>query len=72
MSRLLAGDAVHATERLAPTAKALLATAAPASFASGFASALCVAGVLALVIAVIVWGLAGRRSRLGTQPLSQG
>jgi EmrB/QacA subfamily drug resistance transporter len=72
MSRLLAGDAAHSTEHLAPAAKVFLATAAPASFASGFASALCVAGVLALVIAVIVWGLAGRRIHPATQPLRQG
>jgi EmrB/QacA subfamily drug resistance transporter len=72
MSRLLAGDAVHATEHLAPGAKVFLATAAPASFASGFASALCVAGVLALVIAGIVWVLAGRRVHAVTQPLRQG
>jgi len=72
MSRLLAGDAVHATEHLAPTAKVFLAIAAPASFASGFASALCVAGVLALVIAAIVWVLAGRRVHAATQPLRQG
>jgi len=72
MSRLLAGDAAHATEHLAPAAKVFLATAAPASFASGFASALSVAGVLALFIAAIVWGLAGRRLRPATQPLRQG
>jgi EmrB/QacA subfamily drug resistance transporter len=72
ISRLLAGDAVHATEHLTPAAKAFLATAAPASFASGFASALCVAGVLALVIAVFVWGLAGRRIRPAAQTLRQG
>jgi Na+/melibiose symporter-like transporter len=63
MSRLLAGDSVHATENLAPAAKAFLATAAPASFASGFASALTVAGVVAAVIAAIVSVLAGRRVR---------
>ncbi|MEA3112662.1 MAG: hypothetical protein QOG58_2461 [Caballeronia sp.] len=72
MSRLLAGDAVHATGHLTPAAKLFLASAAPASFASGFASALCVAGVLALVIAAIVWGLAGRGIRPATQPLRQG
>jgi EmrB/QacA subfamily drug resistance transporter len=63
MSRLLAGDSVHATENLAPAVKAFLATAAPASFASGFASALTVAGVVAAVIAAIVSVLAGRRVR---------
>jgi hypothetical protein len=68
MSRLLAGDAAHATEHLAPAVKVFVATAAPASFASGFASALCVAGVLALSIAAVVWGLAGRRIRPVTQP----
>jgi hypothetical protein len=68
MSRLLAGDLVHATENLAPAAKAFLATAAPASFASGFASALTVAGVAAAVIAAIVWVLAGRRVRPAAQP----
>jgi predicted MFS family arabinose efflux permease len=72
MSRLLAGDAVHSTRHLTPAAKLFLASAAPASFASGFASALCVAGVLALVIAAIVWGLAGRGIRPATQPLRQG
>jgi hypothetical protein len=72
LSRLLAGDAVHATERLAPAAKVFIATAAPASFASGFAAALCVAGALALVIGATVWVLAGRRIRPAAQPLGQG
>jgi EmrB/QacA subfamily drug resistance transporter len=72
MSRLLAGDAIHATRHLAPAAKVFLATAAPLSFASGFASALCAAGVLALVIGVVVWVLAGRRVRSAAQPLGQG
>jgi EmrB/QacA subfamily drug resistance transporter len=71
MSRLLAGDAARATLDLAPGARAVLATAAPASFASGFASALCVAGSLAVAIAVAVWLLAGRRVQVATQPLRQ-
>jgi hypothetical protein len=71
MSRLLAGDSVHATENLAPAVKAFLATAAPASFAGGFASALTVAGVVAAVIAAIVSVLAGRRVRQAAQPLGQ-
>ena len=72
LSRLLAGDAVHATEHLAPAAKVFIATAAPASFASGFAAALCVAGALSLVIGAAVWVLAGRRVHPAAKALEQG
>jgi EmrB/QacA subfamily drug resistance transporter len=71
MSELLAGDAVRATSHLAPVARAFLATAAPASFASGFASALGVAGVVAVAIAVAVWLLAGRGARVAAEQLGQ-
>jgi hypothetical protein len=60
MSHVLAGDIAHATAELGPAMQDLLAGAARLSFASGFSSALCVAGVLALVIAKVVWLLAGR------------
>jgi len=71
MSRLLAGDSAHGTLSLAPDARNVLAIAAPASFASGFASALCVAGVVAVVIAVTVWALAGRRQSAAARTLGQ-
>jgi predicted MFS family arabinose efflux permease len=61
MSQLLAGDASHAISQLAPEARSVLSAAAPASFASGFAASLGVAGVVAIVIAAAVWTLAGRR-----------
>ncbi|CAB3798085.1 MFS transporter [Pararobbsia alpina] len=60
MSRVLAGDLAHATAQLTPATKDLLAGAARSSFASGFSSALCVAGVLAMAIATAVWLLSSR------------
>ncbi len=61
MSHVLAGDLAHATASLPPATRGLLAAAARESFASGFSSALCVAGLLAVVIAVAVWLIAGPR-----------
>ncbi|WP_429440457.1 MFS transporter [Paraburkholderia youngii] len=61
MSDLLAGDISHALARLAPDLQPAMRSIAPAGFASGFASALSVAGVLALSISVAIWLLAGRR-----------
>jgi hypothetical protein len=61
MSDLLAGDIGHALARLAPGLQQAMRSIAPASFASGFASALSVAGMLALTISVAIWLLAGRR-----------
>jgi hypothetical protein len=46
---------------ISPAARTLLTRAARVSFASGFASALCVAGSLAMAIASGVWILSGRR-----------
>jgi hypothetical protein len=60
MSNLLAGDLAHAMSQLTPAAKTLLESIAPASFASGFAATLVVAGCLALAVACMVWMLAGR------------
>jgi EmrB/QacA subfamily drug resistance transporter len=57
LSRVLAGDLAHAgavSEGVVQFARV--------SFASGFASALAVAGVCALCVAMAVWLLAGRRS----------
>lgn len=62
MSQLLAGDASRAIAQLAPSAREVLSTAAPASFASGFAASLSAAGVAAVLIASAVWFLAGRAS----------
>jgi predicted MFS family arabinose efflux permease len=61
LSSVLAGDVAQATSHLPPAARMLIAAASRASFASGFASALCVAGLLAVVIAAGVWILSGRR-----------
>jgi EmrB/QacA subfamily drug resistance transporter len=66
MSRVLAGDLSHATAQLSPATQEVLADAARSSFASGFSSALCVAGVLAVAIATAVWLLAGRAARRST------
>ena len=60
MSNLLAGDLAHAMSQLTPDAKTLLESIAPASFASGFAATLVVAGCLAVAVACMVWMLAGR------------
>jgi MFS family permease len=61
MSHVLAGDIAQATAHLPLATREFLSNAARASFASGFASALCVAGVLAIVIAAGVWLLAGKQ-----------
>lgn len=61
LSSVLAGDVVQATAHLPPEARMALEHAARLSFAGGFASALCVAGVLAIVIAAGVWILSSRR-----------
>jgi EmrB/QacA subfamily drug resistance transporter len=63
MSHVLAGDIAHATAELAPATQGLLAEAARSSFASGFSSALGVAGFLAIAIATVVWLLAGRSAQ---------
>jgi EmrB/QacA subfamily drug resistance transporter len=60
MSDVLAGDISRALARLAPDVQQAMASIAPAGFASGFASALGVAGCLALAVAVVIWLLAGR------------
>jgi hypothetical protein len=60
MSDLLAGDIGHALARFAPDVQRAMASIAPAGIASGFASALGVAGCLALAVAVAIWLLAGR------------
>jgi hypothetical protein len=62
MSRVLAGDVVHATAHLPFDTAAQLAAAARASFASGFASAVCVAGVFAGLVAAGVWLLGRNRA----------
>jgi EmrB/QacA subfamily drug resistance transporter len=61
MSHVLAGDIAQATAQFPLATRELLSDAARASFASGFASALSVAGMLAVLIAVGVWLLAGRQ-----------
>ncbi len=62
MSRVLAGDAAGATANLSPAVGAALRNAAHISFASGFAAALYLAGLIAIVIALSVRMLAGRTS----------
>ncbi|WP_175796609.1 MFS transporter [Burkholderia anthina] len=57
MSSLLAGDLAQALARVPPSAARTLAQAAPAAFASGFAAALTVSGVLALAAAVVSYKL---------------
>jgi predicted MFS family arabinose efflux permease len=61
LSRVLAGDSVQATAQLSPVLRATLVSAAHASFASGFAAALYLAGAAAASIATAVW-LLGRNS----------
>ncbi|RKT22022.1 hypothetical protein B0G69_5438 [Paraburkholderia sp. RAU2J] len=65
MSRVLAGDTAQATADLPPSLRAALISAAHASFADGFAAALCVAGLLAAAVATGVWLLASGRKRCG-------
>ncbi|HEV3423088.1 MAG TPA: MFS transporter [Paraburkholderia sp.] len=60
MSHLLAGDIAQAPAHLPPALSPLLARAAHASFASGFAAALFLAGAAAIVIATGVRVLGGR------------
>jgi hypothetical protein len=62
MSRVLAGEAVHSSAHLPFDTAAHLAAAARASFASGFASAVCVAGVFAALVAAGVWLLGSNRA----------
>lgn len=62
MSSLLAGDLAQALAHVPPSAARTLAEAAPAAFASGFATALTVSGVLALAAAVVAY-------KLLTQPM---
>ncbi|ONX44769.1 MFS transporter, partial [Burkholderia cenocepacia] len=62
MSSLLAGDLAQALGRVPPAAAGTFARAAPVAFASGFADALTVSGVLALVAAVVAY-------KLLTQPM---
>lgn len=59
LSRVLAGDLAHA----GAGGNAAVVAIARASFASGFAAALGVAGVSALLVASAVWVLAGRSER---------
>jgi EmrB/QacA subfamily drug resistance transporter len=61
MSDLLAGDTAHAMSQLTPAVRAVVESRASASFAGGFAATLTVAGALALVVACVVWVLAGRQ-----------
>ncbi|WP_322089605.1 MFS transporter [Burkholderia sp. BCC1999] len=65
MSSLLAGDLAQALGRVPPSAAGVLAQAAPVAFASGFADALTVSGVLALGAAVVAY-------KLLTQPMRDG
>ena len=58
MMELLAGDIGHALSGFAPGFQPAMRSIASASLASGFASALNVAGILALVISVAIWQLA--------------
>jgi hypothetical protein len=61
MSRVLAGDMAQATAYLPPGLQVALVSAAHASFASGFAAALAVAGAMAVASAAGIWVL-GRGS----------
>ena len=61
MSRVLAGDMAQATAHLPPGLRVALVSAAHASFASGFAAALAVAGAMAVASAAGIWVL-GRGS----------
>jgi MFS family permease len=61
LSSVLAGDIAQATSHMSPATRTLIAAASRTSFASGFASALWVAGILAVAIAASVWILSGRR-----------
>ncbi|WP_341319438.1 MFS transporter [Paraburkholderia sp. IMGN_8] len=60
ISDLLAGDTAHAISQLAPAVRVAVESSASASFAGGFAATLMVAAALALVVACVVWMLAGR------------
>ncbi|RQU81302.1 MFS transporter [Burkholderia cenocepacia] len=63
MSSLLAGDLAQALGRVPPSAAGALAQAAPVAFASGFADALTVSGVLALGSAVVAYKLLAQPMR---------
>jgi Na+/melibiose symporter-like transporter len=60
MSRVLAGDTAQAAAHLPPALRVILMSAAHASFASGFAAALYLAGAMAVSIAAGIW-LLGRK-----------
>ncbi|WCM24633.1 MFS transporter [Paraburkholderia bryophila] len=60
MSRMLAGDTAQATAHMSPALRLILTSTAHASFASGFAAALALAGLAAAAIAAGVWLLGGR------------
>jgi MFS family permease len=70
MSRVLAGDTAQATAHLPAGVRATLTSAAHASFAGGFAAALCVAGFVAAAVALGVWLLGGRSESVRAQPLA--
>ncbi|HHY6928507.1 TPA: MFS transporter [Burkholderia ambifaria] len=63
MSSLLAGDLAQALAHVPPSAARTLAQAAPAAFASGFADALTVSGVLALIVAIVAYKLLAQPMR---------
>lgn len=65
MSDLLAGDLGRALARVAPDLRNAMEAVAPASFASGFAAALAVAGCLALVVSATIWLLVRRGHSIG-------
>jgi predicted MFS family arabinose efflux permease len=67
MSRVLAGDTAQATAQLPAALRATLTSAAHASFASGFAAALYLAGAAALSITLGIWLLSrkGEAVRVG-------
>jgi len=60
MSRVLAGDAAQAVSSIPQDLRAAVLAVARESFASGFAAALCIAGIVAACAALGVWMLAGR------------
>ncbi len=61
LSRVLAGDIVQATAHLPPALRVKLVASAHASFASGFAAALYLAGAAAVSIAAGIWLLGRQR-----------
>ncbi|HTJ94421.1 MAG TPA: MFS transporter [Pararobbsia sp.] len=61
VSRVLAGDAAQAVSTAPQNLHAVLTALARSSFASGFSEAMYVAGAVALLLSVTVWGLAIRK-----------